>query len=580
VRHPFSHRKRAARIFAFEIKLKQTPVINNPWSYQMTSTFLRARRAAFLFSLSAAFASLACAQTTSRLYYNNIDRVLLISIDGMHSIDFANCSKGMSTVNGATPYCPALAQLAQSGVTYQQAFAPKPSDSFPGSSALATGGSPRTTGFYYDVSYDRALSPPTYTTPYGIPGGPGLCPGTKGTEVGFDEQIDNDLTRLDGGGGINPNYLPRDPANACAPVYPHNQLRVNTIFEVVRASGRYTAWSDKHPAYDFYQGPSGTGVVDFFSPEINSLVVPLPTVPGCTTVVDPTATGSWTDSFQNIQCYDSLKVQAILNEIDGKNHDGSQTTQVPALFGMNFQAVSVGQKLARGATVGGYLDSIGTPSPSLLTEIQFVDKSIGRMVNELKAQGIYSNTLFIITAKHGQSAIDPAQVLRIPSDNAALKSPSKILGNLVATSSEDDISLLWLTDQSQTAAAVKTLSANAAQAGIGEIFSGAALSLMFADPLADSRVPDIIVTPHVGVVYTGGKKKVAEHGGFSYEDTNVMLLVSNSNLPASTVVTPVQTTQVAPTIASMLRIQPSNLDAVRKEGTLALPGLAAISPVQ
>ncbi|MCU1261818.1 MAG: hypothetical protein JWO80_4703, partial [Bryobacterales bacterium] len=353
-------------------------------------------------SLAAVLTPLASAQTNS-ISYNGIDRVLLISIDGMHSLDFINCTKGIKTVNGGAGYCPNLAQLAQTGVYYQQAFAPKPSDSFPGSSALATGGSPRTTGFYYDVSYDRSLSPPAYTTPYGITGGPGLCPSVKGTQVGFDEEIDNDLTKIDGGGGINPNYLPRDPKNNCAPVYPHSFLRVNTMFEVVSASGRYTAWSDKHPAYDFYQGPSGTGVTDFFSPEINSLVVGLPSVPGCTSVVDTSHTGAWTDSFQNIQCYDTFKVQAIINEIDGKLHDGSRTTQVPALFGMNFQAVSVGQKLSTGGVTGGYLDSVGTPSPSLLNEIQFVDTAIGKMITELKAQGIYSSTMFVITAKHGQS---------------------------------------------------------------------------------------------------------------------------------------------------------------------------------
>ena len=52
----------------------------------------------------------------------------------------------------------------------------------------------------------------------------------------------------------------------------------------------------------------------------------------------------YTGSFLNIQCYDGLKVNAILNEIDGKNHDGTVKTKVPSIFGMNFQAVSIGQK--------------------------------------------------------------------------------------------------------------------------------------------------------------------------------------------------------------------------------------------
>src|SRR5262249_28868398 len=161
-------------------------------------------------------------------------------------------------------------------------------------------------------------------------------------------------------------------------VFPHNYLKVNTVFEVIRAAGGYTAWADKHLSYELVNGPSGTGVADLYTPEINSLVVPL-NVPGCNPVPDLTATDAWTSSFQNIQCYDKLKVQAVINQIDGKTHDGSASAPVPTLFGMNFQAVSVGQKLveASKAITGGYVDALGTPSTALLGEIMFVDDSIG-----------------------------------------------------------------------------------------------------------------------------------------------------------------------------------------------------------
>ena len=43
--------------------------------------------------------------------------VLLISIDGMHSLDFINCSQGIATVNGGAPYCPTLAALSKNGVS-------------------------------------------------------------------------------------------------------------------------------------------------------------------------------------------------------------------------------------------------------------------------------------------------------------------------------------------------------------------------------------------------------------------------------------------------------------------------------
>jgi len=529
------------------------------------------------FTLALAPYALAADTTT---FNSQIQHVLLLSIDGMHALDFANCSKGLSTVNNGAPYCPNLAGLAGRGVTYVQAYTTKPSDSFPGMAAQFTGGHSRTTGFYYDVSYNRALSPPAVTTPYGITGGRDMCPGTVGTQVGFDEEIDNDLTKLNGGGGINTDYLPRDPKNGCAPVWPHNYLKVNTIFEVVKGAGGYTAWTDKHPAYEFSKGPSGQGVNDFFGPEINSTPVNLPNIKNltCTPLPDQAAVTSsddYTTSFQNIQCYDGLKVQAILNQINGSTHDGSSTAPVPNLFGMNFQAVSVGQKLVEHGTVGGYLDAVGTPSPSLLSEIQFVDNSIGQMVTALSNQGLANSTLIIISAKHGQSAIDPNRVLRIPADNASLMPPSAILGSNVAQALEDDVSLLWLTDQTQTAASIAKLSdpANAALTGGGEILAGQVLDLFFGDPAVDPRVPDIIVAPNVGVVYTGGKKKVAEHGGFAEDDTHVMLLVSGPTVTQGVVAGSVQTTQIAPTILSALGLNPKSLQAVQMENTPELPGL-------
>jgi hypothetical protein len=377
---------------------------------------------------------------------SKIQHVLLISIDGMHSLDFANCARGVPAF-GNQPYCPHLAALSATGVHYLQALTPKPSDSFPGMVAQITGGTPRSAGVFYDVSYDRALSPPARTTPYGIVGGAKLCPSVVGTQVGFDEEIDYNLQKLDSGkangssgiNGINPDYLPRNPKNGCSPVYPHSFLRVNTIFNVVKNAGGRTAWSDKHPSYDLTNGPSGDGVDDLWSPEINSIPVPLSQVPGCKPLPDPgaaTSSNAWTDSFQNIQCYDTLKVQAVLNWIDGKSHDGSAAAAVPNIFGMNFQAVSVGQKLVEKSLgeTGGYTDALGTPSEGLFSEIQYVDEAIGTFVAELKKQDLFDSTLIIVSAKHGQSAIDPNRVLRIPADAPSDQPPSQIVSPAGVTS--------------------------------------------------------------------------------------------------------------------------------------------------
>ncbi len=513
--------------------------------------------------------------------------VLLISIDGFHALDFANCSKGVAAF-GNQPYCPNIASLASNGVEYLQTLTSKPSDSFPGLTALVTGATPRSTGAYYDVSYDRSLSPPAKTTPYGIKGGPGLCPKVIGSQVGNDEEIDINYKRIDAGGGINPDYLPRDPNNGCAPVYPHTFIRVNTIFNVVKNAGGYTAWSDKHQSYELTKGPTGDGVDDFFSPEINSRVVPLNfpgyDVPGCRKIIDKTATDAWTSSFQNIQCYDKLKVQAVLNWIDGKTHDGSQDAPVPNVFGMNFQAVSVGQKLVESTinVTGGYQDALGTPTQALYNEIQFVDNSIGEMINQLKVQNLYNSTLIIISAKHGQSPIDPNRLLRIPADNPSDEPPSQILspggigpGFPVVQALEDDISLIWLADQTQTTPDVLTLSqtANSNIDGGGEIFGGESLKLAFNDPLSDPRTPDIIVAPNVGTVYTGGMGKVSEHGGFANDDRNVILLVSNPALRGGTFLDQVETRQIAPTVVKALGLDPSQLQAVQYEHTQVLPGL-------
>jgi hypothetical protein len=143
----------------------------------------------------------------------------------------------------------------------------------------------------------------------------------------------------------------------------------------------------------------------------------------------------------------------------------------------------------------------------------------------------------------------------------------------VAQAVEDDVSLLWLTDQSQTTADVATLAASRALFGGGEIFAGNSLKLSFSDPAFDSRTPDIIVTPNVGVVYTGGTSKVSEHGGFANDDRNVLLIVSNSSYTPSVYTGVVETRQVAPTVLEALGFDPSSLQAVQKEGTEVLPGL-------
>jgi len=555
-----------------------------------------------------AVTALLCATAAQAEPHNsNIKHVLLISVDGMHAIDFLNCAHGLTGVNNGEPYCPTFAALGRTGIHYVAASASKPSDSFPGLMTIVSGATPRSLGVYYDVAYDRSIDGPAITTGNGNAAGP--CKpyaAPTGYTTEYEEGLDIDQTQLNGGapnasltdGGVaslDPKKMDRDPAKGCAPVYPWQFVRTNTIYGVIHNAGGYTAWSDKHPAYSSVAGRDGVGILDdYFSPEINSTVIGLPGLStplgmDCSSIPDPSQTGAWTDSFQNIQCYDTLKVNAILNEIAGKNHNGGPG-KVPMIFGMNFQAVSVGQKLIeKNVGSGGYLDAAATPSDLLLGELQFVDASLAEMVQALKNQGLWESTIVIVTAKHGQSPIDPNRFFPIPGHSGTNgQSPATLIANLLPMSespanpngigpTEDDISLLWLADSSNTLSAVATLEANAAQAGIGQIYYGQSVALNYNRPGLgdgrDPRTPDIIVTPNVGVIYTGSSKKQEEHGGFAHDDVNVVLVVSGAGMKPGTVYSEVGTNQVAPTILRALGLDPNQLDGVRLEGTQELPAL-------
>jgi hypothetical protein len=552
--------------------------------------------------------------------HRRIRHVLLISIDGMHAVDFKNCV--------ASDTCPHLAELGETGVNYTRTSTSRPSDSFPGLMALVTGGTPRTVGAFYDVAYDRVLAPPKTATGNGLPAGNCIEGVINGTETEVEEGVEIDQSKLNGGfpgystidGGIksiNPDRLERDPFNHCNPVYPWNFIRTNTIYGVIHAAGGYTAWSDKHAPYAVVSGPTGTdqpsNVDDYYSPEVNSLQIVLP---GIKTAAPPDGAGfdcgklvpngdDWTTDFDAIKCYDQLKVNAILNEINGKTHLGTGKAPVPTIFGMNFQAVSVGQKLIEpksatrtDANSGGYEDAQGTPRPKMLGEIEFVDAAIGKMVDALEDNRLLDSTVIIISAKHGQSPIDPNRFFPIPGNSGNNGTPpSGIIGLFLPAVysdpsnglglAEDDISQIWLADSNRTGDAVTDLENAAKAVGLGQIYYGASLTTMFNAPGVpehpgpccklreggDPRTPDIVVIPNVGVVYTGNLKKQSEHGGFAWDDTNVMLLVSNPRFERRTIHSFVETPQVAPTILKLLGLDPDALDAVRKEGTPVLPGL-------
>ncbi|MDH6123619.1 alkaline phosphatase family protein [Kitasatospora sp. GP82] len=507
--------------------------------------------------------------------------VLLISVDGLHQSD-------LEWYVARHPQS-ALARLVGGGVEYTGAKTTTPSDSFPGMVAQLTGGGPGTTGVYYDDTYDAAL----------LPAGTTHCTGVRpGAEVDLTEDLDKDKSALDAGQGlkalpgsilsmtgraaevIDPARLPVDPST-CRPVYPHSYLQVNTVFEVARAAGLRTAWSDKHAAYDILNGPSGNGIQDLFAPEINSDATGYP------------AGSDWTKDNKATEQYDGYKVQAVINQIDGYDHSRTHRVGTPAVFGLNLQSVSTAQKLPSSDGLKGGYAAANVPGPLLARNLDFVDERIGELTAELRRQHLSGSTTVILSAKHGQSPADPAALTRVDDGplldglNAAWKKLHPTAGDLVAHSVDDDGVLLWLNDRSQAAAdfAKSYLMAQNGTgtdidakprpftaSGLSKVYAGAAAADYFGVRAGDARVPDVFGLAQYGVVYTGGTKKIAEHGGAHADDLNVPLVVSGAGAPSGVRSgAPVQTKQIAPTILRLLGLDPHALQAVRQEHTKELP---------
>jgi len=241
---------------------------------------------------------------------------------------------------------------------------------------------------------------------------------------------------------------------------------------------------------------------------------------------------------------------------------------------------------------GGYVDGSGTPTDVLNYGLERTDAALQSMIDGLRSAGLYDSTLYIVTAKHGQSPINranlnkpghlpiswqryrPQPIRRTLRRRLPLPRRTHVLPAPAVFAQDDDIALLWLADQSQAPAVAAYLNRHVTELFIDEVLAGSELKLKFNDPLHDNRTPDVIVQPNYGIVYTTSSKKDSEHGGFSFGDTNVGLIVANPSLSGRVLKTPVATSQVAATILQAVGINPKELDGVRVEGTEVLPGLS------
>jgi len=534
--------------------------------------------------------------------------IVLLSIDGMHAADFYKYVANFPRSN--------IGKLYLHGIDYPNATTPTPAGAFPGILALATGGSPKSTGVYGEDSYDRSLYSPGSN-----------CAGTKGTEIVYDGSIAQDWTQLFS--PINKDNLPltKDLQGNCVGVYPHSFLKASTIFEVVQGSGRRTAWNDNHASYEILSGPSGKGVSELFTPDVTSQVALGGNVNGVdltgaasACVVGTNAVGSGPINYSMCipaaQAYDDVKVQAVINKIDGFSADGSRQSAVPTLLGLNFAAVEVAQRID--VPKAGYLNAAADPKDLLQAALDHVDFSIGRILTELDLKHFIDKTLVVVTAKHGQAPIDGSKFRNetfaapglsgvndpypyVQAVDPTVDTPSSFVnpnsGRVTVTGGHmqnSDSSILWLQNQNNANVTnvVQALTNPATDTAIGatvrpqgSIFStnvtaGAELVQTFGDAqsstdlLAAARAPNVFIQPDLGVIYAGGFDQLAAHAGGAQDDINVPLLISNPGIVNHvSLLQPVSTEQVAMTVLRALTLDGTKLNAAAAEGTTTLPGI-------
>lgn len=490
--------------------------------------------------------------------------VLLLSIDGLHGADI--------TDPAVAPYIPDILDLANHGITYSNAYAVKPTDNFPNMIAQVTGAGPKTSGIYYDETYRR-----DYYPAFSGPTSP------AGAIASWTASIDKNSSLINGGGNsdassIDPNSLPMVKVNGVLQsVYPHNDLKVNTVFEVAHDAGLRTAYIDKHPSYEIVNGPSGTGLDDFYGPESDAKAKLA--LDG--TLIDATVTGTTkgltqiSKSIPLSEAYDDMRVNALINQINGKTSTGAPAPSAPALFGLSFISVNTAEK---DTSIGG-IDNFGSGNivnSGLADALARTNNSVNKVVNALKTAGLYDSTLIVLTAKHGQS---PRVGAAVDESTELIVSTLGPAGIPVLKTTDDDVSLVWLGDSSQADAAKATLMQKQGQF-IDKILTGSDLTAAgLGTPADDNRAPDMIVIYKQG--YLLGSNKRGEHGGFSEDDSHIALILGG-NIPADLQGTiqdgNVLDTQIAPTMLEALGLDPSLLQGAVIDGTSDLPGTGLAVP--
>lgn len=293
-----------------------------------------------------------------------------------------------------------------------------------------------------------------------------------------------------------------------------NLVQAETIFQAAKAAGLGTEFISKYPAYSLENGPSSLGP----SPSIDILHTP--------TFANFTGTP---------QQYDQQNFEFLRNDI----LSGSHRPNLSVIYAVAPNSIE---------------KQFGINAPEVTQTITFEDNQIKQTVDALKQAGIYDQTDIVVTADHGNTAVNTA----IPdSGTGSIQQYLDDHGIPVLQVTADQVYLVWLQNQAQTKAAINLLSSASVkkQFGIDYILNQNALKNLGVAPAF--RTPDFAVQPTIGqngtpaVVYTSPPLgKHVEHGGFNDSDTDVPLFISGPGVEQGvTNSAHMYDTQIGPTLA-------------------------------
>ncbi|TKA42814.1 hypothetical protein B0A54_07030 [Friedmanniomyces endolithicus] len=423
-------------------------------------------------------------------------QVVMLSFDGMHQFDLMDYVAKYPNSTWATI-------VLKNGIMYENARASEPSDSFPATTALFCGASPRVSGIWWDDVWDRALYPAGSN-----------CTGPIGSEAAWDESNDLNSSLIDGGGALKVSHLPMQLTawGTCQPVYPHNYLRVNTVFEVGRANGLVTAYADKHLTYEFMNGPSGP------SHSANFQAI--------------TWAQTNTGYLDALGAQPNKSLEMALQYADARL--GTFISDLKAAGQLDSTLLLLGSKQGQGP--------INAANETFISDVH--------LTASVEAAGIAV----------AQTTADDGGIMWLVDQSQAQAAKANLLANTTL-----GVAYVLAGDEIQHAVSIHTPNPTS-DPKIDILPQG------FGSPWLDSRVPDLIIGAKVGYLWASSPR-FEDHGGYLPQDLNVPLIAYNPYLEPANNSIFVSNRQVASTMVKALGLPLAQLDGYRIEGTPVLPGV-------